>query len=298
MSHVSEFVCFGAHKSKQKNCSPYCPPFQKQPFIPQTISLLLFAPVCMILFPIHHIFVYISFNLWTFAFFFPHTFGFQWPRLLHRFDCVVCNLQILYYRRGSSQDIRDRSPDHGTMGRKQRFVWLYFCYCMTFYSYSLLRNDDSTSWKDFYDNFTVVCVSFSYSKRIQGLNHRCTSAVKSKFIACPSCWSHFLDNHLYGYIYILLYLCILLLEIINKKKSLHVYNIFDLRNAFIWEKQFCSNSQTASKDLVIRVSMHVEQGSLICPNVLFDTLFIFLSPPHSNFRNTKISKKKMAQVNL
>lgn len=172
----------------------------------------------MILFPIHHIFVYISFNLWTFAFFFPHTFGFQWPRLLHRFDCVVCNLKILYYRRGSSQDIRDRSPDHGTMGRKQRFVWLYFCYCMAFYSYSLLRNDDSTSWKDFYDNFTVVCVSFSYSKRIQGLNHRCTSAVKSKFIACPSCWSHFLDNHLYGYIYILLYLCILLLEIINKKK--------------------------------------------------------------------------------
>lgn len=63
MSHVSEFVCFGAHKSKQKICSPYCPPFQKQPFIPQTISLLLFAPVCMILFPIHHIFVYISFNL-------------------------------------------------------------------------------------------------------------------------------------------------------------------------------------------------------------------------------------------
>lgn len=31
----------------------------------------------------------------------------------------------MYIRRGSSHDIRERSPDHGTMGRKQRFVLNY-----------------------------------------------------------------------------------------------------------------------------------------------------------------------------
>lgn len=32
-------------------------------------------------------------------------------------------------RRGSSHDVRDQSPEHGTMGRKQRLVLFLFCCC-------------------------------------------------------------------------------------------------------------------------------------------------------------------------
>lgn len=32
-------------------------------------------------------------------------------------------------RRGSSHDVRDQSPEHGTMGRKQRLVLFVFCCC-------------------------------------------------------------------------------------------------------------------------------------------------------------------------
>lgn len=40
------------------------------------------------------------------------------------------NCELHAIRRGSSQDIRDRSPDYGSMGRKQRFVLSFLFYCL------------------------------------------------------------------------------------------------------------------------------------------------------------------------